>query len=101
MVYNVAQPLLSDRTYKPRSNTMIPPSLSSFFEVHKTKFMTTIFNVVCESIHPIQGKEKTIYKKVGYLKATEAGGYYLHLFHQPGVTYRVFNSTEDNLPIIK
>ena len=61
--------------------------------------MTTIYNVVCQS-QIVNPEEKATFKKVGYLKVTEAGGHYLHLYHQPNVTYRVFSSREDSLPVI-
>jgi len=47
--------------------------------------MTTIYNVVCQS-QIVNPEEKATFKKVGYLKVTEAGGHYLHLYHDRTIT---------------
>ena len=62
--------------------------------------MSTYYNVCAEHIHQANGEEKSIYKNVGTLKVTQNGGWFLHLYHQPDVTFRVFGN-EDNLPIIE
>lgn len=61
--------------------------------------MSKIYSICAEHTHEVNGEEKTTYKNVGIVKVTERGGWFLRLFHQPGVTYRVFAS-DDDLPVI-
>jgi hypothetical protein len=41
-----------------------------------------------------------IYHKVGVVKVTENGGWFLQLYHQPDTDYMIFPNHNDNLPVI-
>jgi len=62
--------------------------------------MSTYYNICAEHTKTIDGKERTHFQKVGYIKATSNGGWYITLYHQPKTEFRVFGSTEDDLPVI-
>jgi len=62
--------------------------------------MSQYFNVCSTQIKIINGEEKITYHKVGFLKISDNGGYYLNLHQQPNTEFRIFNSQEEELPTI-
>lgn len=62
--------------------------------------MSKYFNVCVAHNKIINGVEKTSYHKVGVLKVSDNGGYFLKLYQQPNTTFRIFDNQEDELPTI-
>ena len=68
--------------------------------VHKLKFkMSTFYNVVSRKEIPnLEGK--AIYQKVGTVKVTPNGGWFLQLYHLPNVDFQIFANQDEELPVI-
>ena len=62
--------------------------------------MTKFYNVVTRKILKTSDKERMIYHKVGVVKVTENGGWFLQLYHQPDTDYMIFPNHNENLPVI-
>jgi len=61
--------------------------------------MTKFYNVVsCKTI--TSNPDKKIYHKVGVLKITENGAWYLQMYHQPNTDFQIFPTHNDALPVI-
>ena len=65
--------------------------MSKFYNVVSTK---TISNSVTNS-------DKKIYHKIGVVKVTESGGWYLQLYQQPNDSFQIFPNQDDELPVIE
>ncbi|WP_299059176.1 hypothetical protein [uncultured Polaribacter sp.] len=62
--------------------------------------MTKFYNVCTrKTINGING-EKKFYHKVGVVKVTENGGWFLQLYHQPETDFLIFPNHNDELPVI-
>ena len=61
--------------------------------------MSKFYNVVSRKTVP-NNPEKQIYHKVGVLKVTESGGWFLQMYHQPNTDYLVFPNHNESLPVI-
>jgi hypothetical protein len=59
--------------------------------------MTKFYNVVTRKTIK---NDKHIYHKVGVVKVTENGGWFLQLYHQPDTDYMIFANHNENLPVI-
>ena len=59
--------------------------------------MTKFYNVVTRKTI---NNDKHIYHKVGVVKVTENGGWFLQLYHQPETDYMIFANHNENLPVI-
>jgi hypothetical protein len=59
--------------------------------------MTKFYNVVTRKTI---NNDKHIYHKVGVVKVTENGGWFLQLYHQPDTDYMIFANHNENLPVI-
>ena len=62
--------------------------------------MTKFYNVVTRKTITNDSNNKFIYHKVGVIKITENGGWFLQLYHQPNTDFMVFPNHNENLPII-
>ena len=62
--------------------------------------MTKFYNVVTRKTLTTGENERMIYHKVGVVKVTENGGWFLQLYHQPNTDYMIFPNHNDNLPVI-
>lgn len=62
--------------------------------------MTKFYNVVTRKTINKENNDKHIYHKVGVVKVTENGGWFLQLYHQPDTDYMIFANHNENLPII-
>lgn len=45
--------------------------------------------------------EKAIFNKIGVIKVTENGGWFMQLYQQPETDFQIFPSQDEKLPIIK
>lgn len=62
--------------------------------------MTKFYNVCTrKSIRTKKGQKK-LYHKVGVVKVTEQGGWFLQMYHQPETDFLIFPSHNDDLPVI-
>jgi len=61
--------------------------------------MTKFYNVVSKKTVPNGDGKKPIYHKVGIIKVTANGGWYLNLYHN-NMEFQIFASHEDELPVI-
>ncbi|MCL7752462.1 hypothetical protein [Polaribacter sp. Z022] len=62
--------------------------------------MTKFYNVVTRKTIHKENNDKHIYHKVGVVKVTENGGWFLQLYHQPDTDYMIFANHNENLPVI-
>lgn len=62
--------------------------------------MSIFFNVVTRKDIP-HSEGKTVHHKVGTIKVTPNGGWFLHLFMLPDVDFQIFPSHEHELPVIE
>ena len=63
--------------------------------------MSKFYNVVCRKVVSNELSDKKIYHKVGVLKVTQNGGWFLQLYHQPHTEYLIFPNHDDHLPVIE
>jgi len=69
-------------------------------EVRKpNNLMTKFYNVVSKKTVPNGDGEKPIYHKVGTVKVTANGGWYLNLYHTD-MEFQIFANHEEELPVI-
>lgn len=61
--------------------------------------MSKYYNVVSRKL-ATGDSGKTIYHKVGVLKVTQNGGWFLQMYHQPNTDFMVFPSGDNQLPVI-
>ena len=70
-------------------------------KVHKTKnYMSTFYNVVTRKVIRDGKQEKILHHKVGTVKVTPNGGWFLQLFMLPDVEFQIFNGYDNELPTI-
>lgn len=62
--------------------------------------MTKFYNVVTRKTINQNDTDKKIYHKVGVLKVTENGGWFLQMYHQPNTDFMVFPNHNESLPVI-
>lgn len=62
--------------------------------------MTKFYNVVTRKSINNEKNGKHIYHKVGVVKVTNNGGWFLQLYHQPNTDYLIFANHNENLPVI-
>jgi len=62
--------------------------------------MTKFYNVVTRKTISQNDVDKKIYHKVGVLKVTEGGGWFLQMYHQPNTDFMVFPNHNESLPVI-
>jgi len=63
--------------------------------------MTKFYNVVTrKTVNQSIAKEKHIYHKVGVIKVTENGGWFLQLYQQPDTDFMIFPNHNEPLPVI-
>lgn len=64
--------------------------------------MTKFYNVVTrKTITGTTTEEKKIYHKVGVVKITENGGWFLQLYQQPDTDFMIFPNHNEALPVIE
>jgi hypothetical protein len=59
------------------------------------------FNVLSKKTIPLSEGQKTIFHKIGVIKVTENGGWYLQLYQQPNTDFHIVPSGENELPVIE
>ena len=62
--------------------------------------MSKFYNVVVKKVIP-DSKEKAIYHKVGTVKITKNGGWFLQMYHQPHTEFMIFPNHNETLPVIE
>ncbi len=62
--------------------------------------MPKFYNVVTRKTLNKPINDKHIYHKVGVIKITENGGWFLQLYQQPNTDFMIFPNHKDNLPVI-
>jgi|TARA_B110000495_G_C22913276_1_gene533370 hypothetical protein len=62
--------------------------------------MTKFYNVVTRKTINNKISDKHIYHKVGVVKVTENGGWFLQLYQQPDTNFMIFPNYKENLPVI-
>jgi hypothetical protein len=62
--------------------------------------MTKFYNVVTRKTISGTATDKKIYHKVGAVKVTENGGWFLQLYHQPNTDFMIFPNHNESLPVI-
>lgn len=62
--------------------------------------MSTFYNVVTRKVISDGSDEKTLHHKVGTIKVTAQGGWFLNLFMLPNVEFQVFPGYGNDLPVI-
>ena len=61
-----------------------------------------VFNVLTKKVIPTKGAPTTLWHKVGLIKQTDSGHWYLQLFHQPDTDFFVYEQLPDEeLPSIQ
>lgn len=59
------------------------------------------FNICSKrTIDTPQGK-KSAYNKIGIIKVTENGGWFMQLYQQPETDFQIFPSQDEQLPVIR
>lgn len=61
--------------------------------------MSTFYNIVTRKDIPNSGG-KAIHHKVGTIKVTPNGGWFLQLYHLPNVDFQIFANQHEELPVI-
>ncbi|MFD2916858.1 hypothetical protein [Psychroserpens luteus] len=62
--------------------------------------MTTFYNVCTRKEIKSPVGEKMIYHKVGVVKVTNNGGWFLQMYHQPETSFFIFPNQNEELPVI-
>ncbi len=62
--------------------------------------MQKFYNIVTRKTISKNGADKMIYHKVGVVKVTENGGWFLQLYHQPDTDFMIFPNHNEALPVI-
>lgn len=62
--------------------------------------MSKFYNVVAKKIITTEDSQKPIYHKVGVVKVTPNGGWYLSLYHT-NMEFQIFPNLDDHLPVIE
>tara|TARA_Y100001934_G_scaffold271241_1_gene357483 strand:+ start:935 stop:1126 length:192 start_codon:yes stop_codon:yes gene_type:complete len=62
--------------------------------------MSKYYTVCSERIQADTLEAKSTFQKVGVVKITNNGGWFLQLYQQPETTFRIFPNTEEELPVI-
>ncbi len=62
--------------------------------------MTKFYNVCTRKVINGVNGEKKLYHKVGVVKVTDNGGWFLQLYWQPNTDFLIFPNQDDELPII-
>jgi len=62
--------------------------------------MTKFYNVVTRKTIGNSANDKKIYHKVGAVKVTENGGWFLQMYHQPDTDFMIFPNHNESLPVI-
>lgn len=62
-----------------------------------------VFNVLTKKTIPTKGEPTTLWHKIGLIKQTDSGHWYLQLFHQPDTDFYVYEQMADDkeLPVIQ
>jgi len=62
--------------------------------------MSTYYTVCSQRKQADTLEAKSTFQKVGVVKVTDNGGWFLQLYQQPETTFRIFPNTEEELPTI-
>ncbi|SDW82039.1 hypothetical protein SAMN05444411_102243 [Lutibacter oricola] len=63
--------------------------------------MSKFYNVCTRKTVIGESGEKNIYHKVGVIKVSKNGGWFLQLYQQPGTDFQIFINQNDELPVIE
>lgn len=61
--------------------------------------MSKFYNVVVRKVIP-DSQGKTVHHKVGTIKVTKNGGWFLQMYHQPETDFLIFPNQNEELPVI-
>ncbi len=59
------------------------------------------FNICSKRTISTPEGEKQLYNKIGVIKVTENGGWFMQLYHQPEADFQIFPSHDQQLPVIE
>lgn len=62
--------------------------------------MSKFYNVCSRKTILEKGTERKVYHKVGAIKVTDNGGWFLHLYQQPNTEFLIFPNHKEELPVI-
>ena len=63
--------------------------------------MPKFYNVCTRKTIPNTTGEKKLYHKVGVIKVTANGGWFLQMYHQPNTDFLIFPNHKEALPVIE
>lgn len=63
--------------------------------------MSAFYNVVTRKVIKDGKSEKILHHKVGNIKVTLNGGWFLQMFHQPNTEFQIFPGHNNELPVIE
>ena len=63
--------------------------------------MSTFYSVVTRKVIRDGKSEKVLHHKVGTIKVTPNGGWFLQMFHQPNTEFQIFPGHNNELPVIQ
>jgi hypothetical protein len=63
--------------------------------------MSQFYNVVTRKVILEGKKEKILHHRVGTIKVTPNGGWFLQLYHLPETEFQIFSSHTSELPVIQ
>lgn len=67
---------------------------------HK-KQMPKFYNVCTRKTIITDTEERNVYHKVGVIKVTQNGGWFLQLYWQPETDFMIFPNHKESLPVIE
>lgn len=59
------------------------------------------FNICSKRTITTSEGEKHLYNKIGIIKVTENGGWFMQLYQQPETDFQIFPSHDQKLPVIE
>lgn len=63
--------------------------------------MSQFYNVVTRKVIQDGDQEKILHHKVGTIKVTPNGGWFLQLYHLPETEFQIFSGHHNELPVIQ
>lgn len=58
------------------------------------------FNICSKKLINTPEGDKTMFHKVGVVKVTNNGGWFMQLYQQPNTDFHIFPSVDESLPVI-
>lgn len=63
--------------------------------------MPKFYNVCTRKTINTGTEDKKVYHKVGVIKVTKNGGWFLQMYHQPQTDFLIFPNHNESLPVIE